>query len=118
MSRSVRFLIELLGFLILSCMSCQYILKINPLSVASFVNIFSFLSVVFLFMVSFAVQKHLRLIRSNLFYFYYCRRWNNQDFAVIYVKKCSACVLLLQVFFCFCFFLGPHLKPMEVPTLA
>ena len=28
-------------FLILSCMSCLYILEINPLSAASFANIFS-----------------------------------------------------------------------------
>ena len=28
-------------FLVLSCMSCLYILEVNPLSVASFANIFS-----------------------------------------------------------------------------
>ena len=47
------------GFLLLSCMSCLYILKIKPLSVASFANIF-FQSVgclFVLFMVSFSVQK-------------------------------------------------------------
>ena len=52
-------------------MSCLYILDINPLSVASFVNIFSH-SVGCLFilsMVSFAVQKLLSLIRSYLFTF-------------------------------------------------
>ena len=38
---SAHFLIELLEFLILSCMSCLYILEIKPLSVASFTNIFS-----------------------------------------------------------------------------
>ena len=56
---------------ILSCMSCLYILEINPLSLASFANIFShsgsFLFV--LFMVCFAVQKLLSLIRSHLFIF-------------------------------------------------
>ena len=31
-----HFLIELFAFLVLSCMSCLYILKINPLSVVSF----------------------------------------------------------------------------------
>ena len=36
-----------LFFLILSCMSCLYILEINPSSVASFANIFSHLRVVF-----------------------------------------------------------------------
>ena len=46
-----------LDFLILSCMSCLYILEINPLLVASFANIFShFVGCLFvLFMVSFAV---------------------------------------------------------------
>ena len=36
-----QFLIGLLVFLMLSCMSCLYILEINPLSVDSFANIFS-----------------------------------------------------------------------------
>ena len=36
-----HFLIRLFLFLILSCMSCLYILKINPLSVVSFAIIFS-----------------------------------------------------------------------------
>ena len=36
-----HFLIELFVFLILSCMSCLYILEINLLSVALFANIFS-----------------------------------------------------------------------------
>ena len=55
-------------FLILSCMSCLHILKTNPLSVASFANIFSqFVSCFFiLLMVSFAMQKLLSLIRSHL----------------------------------------------------
>ena len=58
-------------FLILSCMSCLYILDINPLSVIFFANNFSH-SVGCLFillMVSFAVQKLLSLIRSHLFIF-------------------------------------------------
>ena len=37
---SVHFLIGLFVFSILSCTSCLYILEINPLSVASFANIF------------------------------------------------------------------------------
>ena len=36
-----RFSIELLAFLLLSCISCLYILEIKPLSVASFETIFS-----------------------------------------------------------------------------
>ena len=51
-------------FLVLSCMSCLYILKINSLSVVSFAIIFFTL-----FIVSFAVQKLLSLIRSHLFIF-------------------------------------------------
>ena len=52
-------------------MRCLYILEINPLSVTSFANIFShFVGCLFvLFMVSFAVQKVLNLIRSYLFIF-------------------------------------------------
>ena len=57
--------------LILSCMNCLYILEINPLSVASFANIFSHSEgrLFVLFMVSFAVQKLLNFIRSHLFIF-------------------------------------------------
>ena len=54
-----HFLIGLFVFLILSCMSCLYILEINPLLVVSFAIIFShsegFLFT--LFIVSSAVQK-------------------------------------------------------------
>ena len=56
-----HFLIGLFLFLALSCMSCLYILEINPLSVVSFAIIFSH-SVGCLFtllVVSFAVQKLL-----------------------------------------------------------
>ena len=64
-------LIGLFVFLILSSMSCLYILEINPLSVASFANIFSHSEdcIFVWFMVSFAVQKLLSLIRSHLFIF-------------------------------------------------
>ena len=52
-------------------MSCLYILEINPLSIASFANIFSHSEgcLFVLFMVSFVVQKPLSLIRSHLFSF-------------------------------------------------
>ena len=58
-------------FLILSWMSCLYILVINPLLDTSFVNIFSHSMGRFfiLFMASFAVQKILSLIRVHLFIF-------------------------------------------------
>ena len=68
---SAHFLTGLFLFWILRYMSSLYILEINPMSVASFVNIFShsegclFIS----FMVFFAVQKLLSLIRSHLFIF-------------------------------------------------
>ena len=61
----------LIVYLILSYMSCLYILEMNPLLVASFANIFSH-SVDCLFIlsiVSFAVQELLSLIRSHLFVF-------------------------------------------------
>ena len=51
-----------LVFLLLSCMSCLYILDIRPLSVASFANIFS-VGCLFIF----AVQKLLSLIRYHWF---------------------------------------------------
>ena len=68
---SAHFWIGLFVFLILSCMSCLYILEINPLSVASFVNIFSHSEGChfILFMVSFAVQKLLSSIMSYLLIF-------------------------------------------------
>ena len=58
-------------FLLLSCMSCLYILEINPSLVTSFANIFSHSvgCIFILFMVSFAVQKLLSFIRFHLFIF-------------------------------------------------
>ena len=58
-------------FLVLSCMSCLYILEINPLSVISFAIIFSHSEgcLFTLLIVSFAVQKLLNLTRSHLFTF-------------------------------------------------
>ena len=66
-----HFLIGLFVFLVLSCMSCLYILEINPLSVVSFAIIFSHSEgCLFTFLiVSFAVQKLLSLMRSHLFTF-------------------------------------------------
>ena len=68
---SAHFWIGLFVFVILSCMSCLYILEINPLSVALFGNIFSHSEgcLFILFMISFAVQKLLSFIRSHLFIF-------------------------------------------------
>ena len=66
-----QFLIGLFVFLVLSCMSFLCILEINPLSVISFVVIFSHSEgcLFTLLIVSFAVQKLLSLIRSHLFTF-------------------------------------------------
>ena len=52
-------------------MSCLYILEINPSSVVSFANIFSHSEgcLFILFMVPFAVQKLLSLIKSHMFIF-------------------------------------------------
>ena len=66
-----HFLVGLFVFLVLSCMSCLYILEINPLSVVSFDIIFSHSEdcLFTLLIVSFAVQKLLSLIWSHLFTF-------------------------------------------------
>ena len=58
---SAHFRIGLFVFLILSCMSCLYILEINPLLAALLANIFSHSEgcLFVLFMVSFAVHVHV-----------------------------------------------------------
>ena len=65
----VHFSIGLLVFLLLSCINCLYILEIKPLSVASFGTNFShYVSCLFgFFLVSFAVQKLVSLMRSHWF---------------------------------------------------
>ena len=65
---SAHFLIGLFVFLMLSCMSYLYILKINPLSAASLAIIVSHSEgcLFILFTVSFAVQKFSSLIRFHL----------------------------------------------------
>ena len=64
---SAHFLIQLFVFLILSCMSCLYILEIYPL----FANIFSHSvgCLFILFIVYFVVKKLLSLTRLDLFLF-------------------------------------------------
>ena len=70
-SSLAHFLIGLFVFLVLSYMSCLYILKINSLPVVLFAIIFSHSEGCFfiLLIVSFVVQKLLSLIRSHLFIF-------------------------------------------------
>ena len=65
---SAHFLIVFL-LLLLSYMSCLYILEIKLLSFASFTNIFSHLISCLFQMASFDVQKLGSLIRSCLFIF-------------------------------------------------
>ena len=66
-----HYLIGLFVFLVMSCMSCLYILEINPLSVVSIAIIFSHSEgcLFTVLRVSFAVQKLLSLISSQLFIF-------------------------------------------------
>ena len=81
------FAFDCVVFLVLSCMSCLYILEMNPSSVVSFAIIFSHSEgcLFTLLIASFAVQKLLSLIRSHLFilYFHYSRMWVIQDTALI-----------------------------------
>ena len=92
------------SFFTLNCMSCFYTLEINPLSVASFANIFSQAAgcLFILFMVSFAVKKLLSLSRFHLFIFVFIstaladRSKNN--IAAIYVKECFAYVFLWEFY--------------------
>ena len=86
-------------FLILSCMSCFYILEINPLSVASFANIFPHYEccLFVLFMVSFALQKLLSFIRSHLFIFYFISislGGGSKKILLCYVIECSTYIFL------------------------
>ena len=78
-------------------MSCVYILEINPLSVALFANIFSHLvgCLFTLFMVSFAMQKLLSLIRSHLFIFIFIvLGGGSKKILLQFMSECSAYVFL------------------------
>ena len=67
------FWIGLFVFLVLSCISCLFILEINPLSVVSFVIIFSHSEVCLLICLLFPLlcKSFLSLIKSHLFTFVY-----------------------------------------------
>uniref|UniRef100_A0A8D0P282 Uncharacterized protein n=1 Tax=Sus scrofa TaxID=9823 RepID=A0A8D0P282_PIG len=67
----VHFSTGLLAFLLLSCIGCLYILELKPLSVESFeIIFFHSVSCLFVFfVVSFAVQNLVHLIRSDWFVF-------------------------------------------------
>ena len=90
--------------LVLSCVRFLYVLDINPLSVTSFANIFSYsvgcLFILFCFFtVSFAMQKHLSLIRSHLFIFVFI------SFA-LWDRSKNYCCNLYQRVLCLCILLG------------
>ena len=93
---SVHFFIRLLVFQVLSQISCLHILKINPLSVVWAAIILSLsdgcLSI--LFIVSFAVQKLLSLIKFHLFIFISL---------LLEVGHRESCCDLCQNVFCLCF---------------
>ena len=95
-----HFLVGLFVFLVLSCMSCLYILEINPLSVVSFAIIFSHSEhcLFTLLIVSFAVQKLLSLIWFHLFTFVFISvtlgGGVTEDLALIDVIECSAYIFL------------------------
>ena len=93
-----HFLIGLFVFLALSCMSCLYILEINPLSV-SFAIILPIRGLSLHLAYSFlGCPKAFKFNQVPLvyfcFYFCYSRRWVIEDLALIYFIKCSAYVFL------------------------
>ena len=95
-----HFLIGLFVFLVLSCISCLYILEINPLSVVSFAIIFPH-SEGCLFHLAYSFLCYAKAFKFNqitfvyfCFYFHYSRRWVIEDLALIYVIKGSAYVFL------------------------
>ena len=91
---SAQFLIRLFVFLILSCMSCLYILEINPLEINSFSRSVGCLFV--LFMASFAGRKLLSLIRSICLFLFLFSLLQEVD------PKIYCCDLCQRVF-CLCF---------------
>ena len=91
-----HFLIGLFVFLALSCMSCLYILEINPLSFVSFAIIFFHSEGCFHLAYSFlCCAKAFKFNQVPLvyfhFYFHYSRRWVIEDLALIYVRVFCLC---------------------------
>ena len=88
-----HFLIGLLVFLVLSCMSCLYILEINSLSVVSFAIIFSHSEgCIFTLLISFLCCAKASKFNQVpfiyfCFYFHYSRKWIMEDLALNYVSS-------------------------------
>uniref|UniRef100_A0A8D1CY74 Uncharacterized protein n=1 Tax=Sus scrofa TaxID=9823 RepID=A0A8D1CY74_PIG len=88
-----HFSIGSLAFLLLSCINCLYILEIKLSSVASFETIFShFVSCLFVFfLVSFAVQKLVSLIKSHWFIFVFISIALGDRSEKIFIESISEC---------------------------
>ena len=82
-------LIGLFVFLVLTCMSCLYILEMNPLSVVSVAIIFSHSKgcLLILLMVYFAVQKLLSLFTPHSFLFLFLFIWESERFLLWCIWK-------------------------------
>ena len=94
-----HFLIGLFVSLTLSCMSCLYILEINPLSVFICYYFLPFWGLSFHVAYSFlCCAKAFKFNQAPLvyfrFYFHYSRRWIIEDLALIYIIECSVYVFL------------------------
>ena len=95
-----HFLIGLFVFLVLSCMSCLYILEINPLSVVSFAIIFSHWELSFHLANSFlccaeAFKFNQVPLVYFCFYFHYSRRWVIEDVALCHWVFCLCFPLIV-----------------------
>ena len=94
--------------LLLNYMSCLYILKIKPLLVTSFANIFpQFMTCLFiLFVVSIVVQKLIDLLRSHLFVSAFIsialRHWSKKTLEWLMSENVSP--MLLGALWCFFLF--------------
>ena len=95
-----HFLIGLFVFLVLSCISCFFILEMNPLSIVTFAIILShYDKLSFHLAYSFlCCAKAFEFNQVPLVYFcfysHYSKRWVIEDLALIYVIECSAYALL------------------------
>ena len=96
-----HFLNGLFIFLALSCMSCLYILEINPLSVVSFAIIFSHSEGCLFTLLILCCAKAFEFNQVPLVYscfnFYYSRRWVIEHFAWF-----ISSVLPIGLYFCCC----------------